>query len=427
MRIRPLHMAVAICVSSFAINAQAVTVDLVAKLTASDGAAQDGFGFSVAIDGNTVVVGAREDEDIGAHSGSAYLFDTNGQQTAKLTASDGASYDRFGHSVAIDGNTVVVGSIFDNDNGTSSGSAYLFNTNGQQTAKLTASDSAAQDLFGFSVAIDGNTVVVGARGDDDNGAHSGSAYLFDTNGQQTAKLTASDGAAGDRFGHSVAIDGNTVVVGSTFDDDNATNSGSAYLFDTNGQQTAKLTASDGAALDLFGRSVAVSGDTIVVGSSWDDDNGASYGSAYVFAGAGYTQTKLTGSDSMAGDLFGGVEASGIAVSNSYTLVGAWGHDAEGSNAGAAYLFDNFTGLQLAKIILSDLGVDDYFGRSVGLTDDHLVIGAFGDDGLGSNAGAAYLYSITADTPPTPTPAPPALFLMLVGLLCMFVGRRFNRT
>jgi hypothetical protein len=91
MRIRPLHMAVAICVSSFAINAQAVTVDLVAKLTASDGAAQDGFGFSVAIDGNTVVVGAREDEDIGAHSGSAYLFDTNGQQTAKLTASDGAS------------------------------------------------------------------------------------------------------------------------------------------------------------------------------------------------------------------------------------------------------------------------------------------------------------------------------------------------
>ena len=147
---------------------------------ASDAAANDGFGLSVAIDGATVVIGANGDD---SYTGSAYVFRTTDDgatygQVAKLTASDGAAEDRFGHSVAIDGNTIVVGAY---DAGTSSGAAYVFRTSDDgatydQVTKLTAADAAAGDKFGISVAIAGDTVVVGARGDDGN---TGSAYVFE--------------------------------------------------------------------------------------------------------------------------------------------------------------------------------------------------------------------------------------------------------
>ena len=162
-------------------------------------------------------------------------------QAAKLTASHGAATDEFGHSVAVDGDTVVVGAH--QDNGPNSGSAYLFTkpktdgwTSATQTAKLTASDGAGFDVFGYSVAVEGDIVVVGAYLDDDTWFGSGSAYLFTkpdeawVDAAETAKLTASDGATYDRFGYSVAVDGDTVVVGASWDDGNESNSGSAYAF-----------------------------------------------------------------------------------------------------------------------------------------------------------------------------------------------------
>ncbi|MDJ0610038.1 MAG: FG-GAP repeat protein [Kiloniellales bacterium] len=265
------------------------------KLTAGDAAANDGFGRSVAISGNTVVVGAGGDEDAGLQqSGSAYVFQRSGtawSEQAKLTASDAAAEDFFGSSVAISGDTVVVGAYRDDDAGNSSGSAYVFQRNGtawSEQAKLTAGDAAAEDLFGFSVAISGDTVVVGAYRDDDAGISSGSAYVFQRNGttwNEQAKLTAGDAAAGDEFGRSVAISGDTVVAGALLDDDAGNSSGSAYVFQRNGtawSEQAKLTAGDGAADDWFGRSVAISGDTALVGAVLDDDAGISSGSAYVF-------------------------------------------------------------------------------------------------------------------------------------------------
>ena len=151
----------------------------VAKLTADDGAASDEFGISVSIDGDTVVVGAHADDDKGSHSGSAYVFtrDTAGDlasgwtQVAKLTADDGAAYDEFGYSVSIDGDTVVIGANKDRDKGINSGSAYVFTratasdlaSGWTQVAKLTADDGAADDYFGSSVSIDGDTVVIGAK------------------------------------------------------------------------------------------------------------------------------------------------------------------------------------------------------------------------------------------------------------------------
>ena len=192
-----------------------------AKLTASDGTAGDFFGYSVAVDGDTVVVGATLADGNSASSGKVYLFTKPGNgwatdtETAKLTASDGAAFDLFGYSVAVDGDTVVVGALGN------SGTVYVFTKPGNgwatdtETAKLTASDGADDDKFGSSVAVDGDTVVVGAYGhdDDDNGDDSGSAYLFTkpgtgwTTDTETAKLTASDAAADDEFGFSVAVGG----------------------------------------------------------------------------------------------------------------------------------------------------------------------------------------------------------------------------
>ena len=214
-----------------------------------------------------------------------------GDQLFKLLPKDGAANDRFGVSVAINGTTAIVGAYWDShDNGSNSGSAYLFDTaTGRQFTKLVPDDGAAGDNFGSSVAISGATAIVGAGGDDDNGMGSGSAYLFDisdpANPTQLFKLLPNDGAAEDLFG-SVAISGATAIVGASGDDDSGSRSGSAYLFDTTtGQQIAKLLPNDGEAFDYFGVSVAISPDgigTAIVGVSGDDDNGSRSGSAYLF-------------------------------------------------------------------------------------------------------------------------------------------------
>ncbi len=152
--------------------------------------------------------------------------------------------------------------------------------------KLTASDGSASDRFGYSVAIDDDVVIVGAYTDDDMGDDSGSAYIYQWDGTSwnETKLTASDGAEYDYFSKSLAIDGNTIVIGAGNDDDNGSNSGAAYIYRWDGTtwNETKLTASDGVNLDYFGRSVAISGDTVIVGAPLDDNNESNSGSAYIY-------------------------------------------------------------------------------------------------------------------------------------------------
>lgn len=293
-----------------------VNTNETAKLTASDAATSDFFGISLDINDNIIVVGASFDDDGANGAGSAYVFVRPGTgwvtatETAKLTASDAAASDEFGGAVAIDGDTIVVGAYGDDDGSTNSGSAYVFVQAGSswatttETAKLTASDAAAFDRFGVSVGVNADVVVVGAYLDNNGSIESGSAYVFVrpesdwVTTTETAKLTASDAATTDEFGFSVGVSGNIIVVGAYGDDDGGSESGSAYVFIrpgtgwATGTETMKLTANDAAVADNFGISVAVDGDTVVIGARNDDDGGSSSGSAYIFEDTGPTSVSL---------------------------------------------------------------------------------------------------------------------------------------
>ena len=391
-----------------------------AKLTTSDGAADDEFGWSVSVDGNTAVVGALMEN---GGQGKAYVYIRQSgawSQVAKLTASDGAANDQFGVSVAVNGDTVVVGAHQDDDNNINSGSAYVFTkpANGwadaTETAKLTASDGTVGSRFGGSVSVDMDTVAVGARLEDDNNIDSGSAYVFTkpgtgwAGGTETAKLTASDGAVNDQFGRSVAVDGDTVVVAAHGDDDNGADAGSAYVFTkpntggwTDATETAKLTASDGAGGDYFGISIAVDGDTVVVGAYLDDTSSADTGSAYVFTKpntgwADATETaKLTASDWGSGDYFG----LSVAVEGNTVVVGAAQDDDNGYNSGSAYVFKKpadgwVTATETAKLTASDGAADDNFGWLVALDGGTVMAGASLDDDNGTDSGSAYVYEVS---------------------------------
>jgi hypothetical protein len=382
-----------------------------AKLTASDGTSSSNFGYSVAVSGDTVVVGVP-------NANAAYVFTepasgwANMTQTAKLTASDGTAKSEFGYSVAISGNTVVVtapdatGSIPGRP-----GAIYEFTepTTGwadmTQTAKFTPSDGATGPWFGQSVAISGNTVVVGATGTAASGysnSGTGAAYVFVepsggwANMNQTATLTNSDGAASDNFGCSIAIDGSTMVVGAEEATIGANSGqGAAYIYSEPGggwvtsTETAKLTASDGAANNLFGASVSVSGNLVAVGA-WGAN--ASQGTAYVFTEPGdgwasMTQTaKLTASDGAAGDNFG----FSVSISGNIVVVAA--PDAKiGANSkqGAAYVFTeagNAWG-QTTKLTASEGTAGNLFGNSISISGGTVVVGA---DNANGGQGAAYV-------------------------------------
>ena len=364
------------------------------KILASDGAAGDYFGYSVAVGSGRIVVGAYGDDDNGSNSGSAYIHDLNGNLLNKITASDGANTDLFGFSVAIGGDRIVVGAL----NGSSAyGSAYIFDLDGNQLAKLTASDGAANDSFGNSVAIGSDIIVVGAYRDAVGAnTNQGSVYIFDLNGIQLTKITASDGAASDQFGNSVAIFSDKIVVGAYGNDNGSgTYSGSVYVFDLDGTQLTKITPSDGAASDFFGISVAAGDNKIVVGSYQDDDNGTASGSVYTYNLDGTNEIKIIPSDGVASDSFG----QSVAVGDNKIVVGAPGYDIDpitftNFNSGKIYTYD-LDGTNELIITNSNVTTMDSLGESLAVGDGRLVAGIRDDDN-GQDSGAAYIYK-TANT------------------------------
>ncbi len=406
-----------------------------AKLTASDGAAGDNLGCSVAISGSTVVVGSPDNTYMVANpikrsgAGLVYVFTEPSSgwadmtETATLIASDGSVGNEFGASVSISGNTLVVGAPSATVGENAQGAAYVFTGSGSawtQSAKLTASDGEPYDDFGRSVSISGITVVVGAQWAKVNGnADQGAAYVFAkpssgwANMTQTAKLTASSGAAGDYFGQSVSISGNAVVVGAW--GVGGSYQGAAYVFTepssgwANMTQTAEFTASDAAAYAQFGWSVSISGNTVVVGANYATlgNSGLGYqGAAYVFTEpasgwATMTQTaELTASDGTYDNEFG----NSVSISGNTVAVGAPDAAVGGNDQqGATYVFtepssgwDNMT--ETANVTASDGTTNNWFGTSVVIGGNIVVVGAPGAaSGDTSDLGAAYLVETPAPT------------------------------
>ncbi len=317
-------------------------------------------------------------------------------QQEALTAPDGAAYDYFGHSVALSGDTALIGARGATVNGAESrGAAYVFTRSGGQwafQAKLTASDGAGGDRFGYSVALSGDTAAIGAdvAGDADQGA----VYVFTRQGAawaEQAKLSVSASDAYPRFGCSVALSAGTLVAGASWSDvAGAADRGAAYVFTGGGSvwtPQAQLTAAAGASGDRFGAAVAVDGDTAVVGA--DVAGAAARGAAYVFTRSGGLWTEratLTASDGVALDQFG----ISVALSGGTALVGAQLAGGSIVDQGAAYVFTSAGSAWSQQARLTVAG-SRYFGCSVALSGDTVVTGAMWDDGATTDRGAAYVY------------------------------------
>ncbi len=473
-----------------------LTIDPIAQqayLKASNTGAGDLFGSTVAISGDTMVVGAygessnatgvngNQGDDGASTAGAAYVFVRSGgtwTQQAYLKASNAQAGDVFGWSVAISGDTIVVGAYSEDSNATgvngnqadnsadTPGAAYVFIRNGTtwtQQAYLKASNTQNSDLFGYFVGISGDTVVVGAPGEDSNASgvngnqaddsagNAGAAYVFVRSGTswtQQAYLKASNPDADDYFGFRVALSGNTVVVGAYVEDSNATgvngdqadnsaaNSGAAYVFVRSGTtwtQQAYLKASNAGSGDLFGSSVAISGDTVVVGAYYEASNASGVngnqannstggaGAAYVFVRSGTTWTQQAYLKASNPGLYYSFGYS-VAVSGDAVVVGAPsepsgasgvnGNQADNSanGAGAAYLFERSgaTWTQQAYLKASNPQIADSFGRSVAVSGTTVVAGAYGEDsnatgvnGSQSNNSAAGSGAVYAFNDPVP--------------------------
>lgn len=408
-------------------GAQSVT------LAADDGDSEDDFGESVAVsnDGTTALVGAAGDEDPnGAGAGSAYVFEVvegSWTQQAKLTAEDGDSEDYFGTAVALssDGTIALIGAAGDDDpNGIEAGSAYVFEASDgswSQRAKLVPSDGTEGDWFGVSVALsaEASTAVIGAYSDEiSTGDAAGAAYVFEASHgtwAQTAKLTADSRDHADFFGNAVALsrDGTTAIVGAKEDrDPNGFEAGSAYVFelvDSSWTQRAKLLPEDGSRGELFGSSLAVSGDgtTAVIGAPHDtiqDDDGRIEkwaGSAYVFErgdGSWDEQAKFTDESHESAGM-----GSSVAISNDGTTIlvdTSTDSDQNGEDIlGSASLFAFTDGAwrRQEKLVVDDSDTTTHLGTSLALSADAstAVIGAKRDQKrpTGEVAGFAYVYSL----------------------------------
>jgi len=382
------------------------------RIMANDQVADDIFSHGtsgVAISGNWALVGAIHTDDNGVNSGSAYIFRHNAAgnwvQFQELHALDAAAGDAFGRSVSIDYNYAIIGAHENDDLGAGSGSAYIFRYDGntwtQQQELNAGAFGAAEDYFGSSVSISGVYAIVGSYNDDNvNGNEAGSAYIFERDGNnwiRREQLLASDGQAGDWFGASVAISGDYAIVGAFYEDDVAANAGAAYIFEHMGNDWVErqiLRAPDGAAFDYFGYSVSIHNGIAVVGAVATDDNQNNSGSAYIYQRFGdnwMLMNKIHAGDPGASDDFG----NSVAVHGNFIIVGARDNDDIGINSGSAYIFrrNGFNWVQAwGPLVFGAAG--DWLGQSVAISGDYVIAGApYFDTAAGIDVGCAYIFDI----------------------------------
>ena len=411
-----------------------------AKLSDGETASEDQFGVSVAISSNFAISGAQQDDDIAPNAGAAYIFERAGTlwlQRAKLTTDDAKAGDLFGNAVAMDGQTVLVGAPGVDDAGPEAGAVYVFVQVGDewiQQARLIGADIGIFDRFGSAVAVHENTAIVGTHGKDEVGADSGAAYVFVRNGAawtQQAKLTHRDAVPGDLFGFTVSVYGDNVLIGAHRSDAAGPDSGAAYLFTRNGgtwTQDIRFIPNDIGIGDEFGYAVNLTKGAAIIGAPKEDRSFDDLGAAYVFVetrDSWVQQAKLGASDGETGDEFG----SAVAIHEDTAIVGAWkdNHplaDPDGDSAaqldkGSAYSFlrDGLSWVEKRRIEASGTTRSDLFGASVAIKGAFAIVGASGSDNAGDNAGSAFIYNPidlgfrTADVPFPVDPASHALSML----------------
>lgn len=370
------------------------------KLIAPDAASFDYFGNAVGISGSYLVVGAPGDDDAGFASGSAYIYRTiDGGATwdfvEKIVAPDAAV--NFGDALDVEGDYIAVGAQGDSIN---AGSVYVYGTSDSGATwdfmhKIVAPDADAYDTFGQAVALSANLIVIGAGGDDDSASNAGSAYIYRTSDDgatwdSVQKLVASDAAAGDLFGQSVAMNGDYIVVGADRDDDGGADSGAVYIFrkthaDSRWVQVRKLIAADAGPDAFFGRSVAMEGNVVVVGTELS--------TVYVFVlseGRWIQAQKIVPRDLSKSLLR-------VAISGNIIVIGAYSDDDASQNSGSVYIYETPTLGEtwdfVQKIGAPDAAQDDWFGFAVAIHNKLIVVGAHGNDDTGTRSGSAYTYHL----------------------------------
>lgn len=475
------RILIAILMLTITVEMNAQSWEEVEKMVASDRESRDNYGDAVDIEGNYAIVGASgaDEDENGANemrsAGAAYILERNAQgnwqEVQKIVASDRGIDAFFGISVALNGNYIIVGAVGERKGATApgpiigtrqgnpqpniskttsrnelaqAGAAYVFRRNAQgyweEVQKIVASDRAQGDLFGGSVSVNGEFVLVGATGQDldeqggNNMKDAGAAYLFKRDffgdWHEVQKLVASDREApetsgstletrGDFFGSSVSINGNYAIIGALFEDEDAAGNhmmdwaGAAYLFEKNARGTweevQKIVAADRAQQDLFGDEVAISGNWAIIGARTEgyipDFNPT--GAAYIFErdaqGTWNQVQKLTATAGEMDNYFG----SDVDISCNYVVVGAerYSENSPGGTllnaAGSAYIFErNGTGqwIEVDKLLAADRAENDLFGNSVAIDEAHVIIGAREEDEDSTGgatmdmAGSAYLFS-----------------------------------
>ncbi len=378
---RRLSASVAASIAALAFAAPAHSVPFTLDRTFDDpiSAGGNGFGFSVALDGSNVLVGASADDSNGTDVGIAYLFDAaTGSLLQTFNDPTPTDKDQFGFAVAIDGSNVLIGARHDASNGFRIGQAHLFDAStGSLLHTFDDPTPTDRDSFGGAVAIQGNNVLIGALNDDTRGFRVGQAHLFDaTTGALVRTFDDPTVTNQDLFGVSVAIDGNNVLIGAGDDDTNGLNVGQAYLFDaTTGSLLRTFNDPTVTGGDIFGLRVALEGNNVLIGAPGDDTNGSNVGQAFLFdAQTGILRHTFNDPTVTVGDRFG----VSVALDGNDVLIGAYRDDTNGTDVGQAYLFDAVTGDLLQVFDDPTVTGPDLFGEVLALDDNKVLIGGRGE-------------------------------------------------
>jgi len=355
------------------------------KILAFDGQLADFFGISVSIFENKVAIGAIGDDDNGNSSGSVYVYERVGTSwiETKLYSSDIDSIDIFGTSLFMQNDRLIVSAIGDDDNGSNSGSIYIFDWDGTNwiETKILPSNGQPNDQFGSKISAHGDRIVVGTN---TYGQSLNSVYVFEWDGSSWIEtiLTASDGEIDDFFGSSISIFEDRIVVGARGDADNGIYSGSIYIYEWDGSTwvESKILASDGEAYDAFGFSVSIYENRIIASSTEAKINGISTGAAYIYEWDGtiWAETKINANDGEEYDLFGWATS----IYKDSIIVSAFGDDLF---TGSAYIFTwNGTNWGQTKISPNNNGNFQAFGYDVSINNGNVIVGSYADDENGSS-------------------------------------------